>query len=527
MRVPWPLAVLLALPSAGAADLREATSLRATTASEARAWGARIDALAAGGELALARDQDDPDFPARRHLRYEQRAGGRRVFGAELARQVDGRGETLTVFGRLFDGVAGEAAPTVAGPDAARHAEVEMGPLARAQDEPELLYLPLADRTALAWMLHVRVDQRLERFFVDAASGETVLRYDDLPTTAAVGPGTGVWGDAKKVSADARGPGFYADDKLRPAALATFDLRFDGGLAGFALATGILDPAWIAFTSDNHWKDGAVVDAHVYAGYTYDYYFKRLGRRGIDGHDMPMRAVVHFLPRAAGYANAFWDSSHGAVYFGDGDALYNSFSAALDVVAHELTHGVTQFTWNGNYFGESGALNEAFSDVMGTAVEFYRQPAGTARLQADYYLGEDLAFQFNPPVNAVRSMANPGQFCFSPAIGCDADNVSRAYRGSLDNGGIHHNSGIVNQAFYLLVEGGVNRTSGRSAPGLGAANREKAEKIFYRGFTSYLTPSATFSDARAATVQAARELYGPTSGEAAAAAAAWNAVGVE
>src|SRR6266511_2854322 len=175
-----------------------------------------------------------------------------------------------------------------------------------------------------------------------------------LRSAAAVGLGTGVWGDRKKVSADAVGGTFRADDKLRPPALATYDLRYDAGLGNFTLGTGFLDPAWIATSADNTWTDGAVVDAHVYAGYTYDYYFRRHGRHGLDGNDRAVRAVVHFLPRAVGFANAFWDPYHGSIFFGDGDGQFTSFSSALDVVAHELSHGVTQFTWNGVGFGETG-----------------------------------------------------------------------------------------------------------------------------------------------------------------------------
>jgi thermolysin len=121
-------------------------------------------------------------------------------------------------------------------------------------------------------------------------------------------------------------------------------------------------------------------------------------------------------------------------------------------------------------------------------------------------------------------MANPGLFG-------DPDNYSRRYTGPLDadhdNGGVHINSGIANQAFYLLIEGGTNRTSGLRVTGLGAANRAKAEKIFYRGFTLYLTPSATFSAARRATIQAASDLYGSTGTEFQQVQAAWNAVGVQ
>jgi thermolysin len=93
-------------------------------------------------------------------------------------------------------------------------------------------------------------------------------------------------------------------------------------------------------------------------------------------------------------------------------------------------------------------------------------------------------------------MENPSLFCSVTLAQCDPDHYSRRYRGTADNGGVHHNSGVANQAFYLLAEGGVNRTSGRRVTGLGAGGREKAERVFYRGFTTYLTPSATFRDAR-------------------------------
>ena len=267
------------------------------------------------------------------------------------------------------------------------------------------------------------------------------------------------------------------------------------------------------------------MDAHAYAGWTYDYYFKRHGRRGIDGRDLAVRSVTHFVPRSFEFANAFWDPFSNAMFYGDGDREFAAFSGALDVVAHELTHGVTQYTWDGIYEGESGALNEAFSDIMGTGAEFFHQAAGAGRLQADYFLGEDLTFRFDPPRTAVRSMENPALFCSASLGQCDPDHYSRRYRGTADSGGVHHNSGIANQAFYLLAEGGVNRTSGRRVDGLGAGGREKAERIFYRGFTAYLTPSATFRDARAATIRAARDLYGEA--DAAQVAIAWSAVGVE
>jgi thermolysin len=146
---------------------------------------------------------------------------------------------------------------------------------------------------------------------------------------------------------------------------------------------------------------------------------------------------------------------------------------------------------------------------MATGAEFYFQPE-----KADYLAGEDV---FTP--GGLRSLQNPMSFG-------DPDHYSIRYRGSADNGGVHTNSGIANHAFYLAIEGGRHRL-GATVQGVGGANREQIEKVFYRGFTSYLTPTATFAQARAATIQAARDLYQPGSAAETAVTQAWNAVGVE
>jgi thermolysin len=484
---------------------------------------ARVEALVRRGTLTLARVQDDRDFPGRRHLRLDQRVGGVRVFGAQLVQQLDADGRTLSVTGSIAEGLVLDTRPLLTAAQAEREALAASPRGALALGEPELV-VRAAERQ-LAWTLWLRLDHDLERLFVDAATGDMLHRYSDLRTDSSVGLGTGVWGDLKKLPADAADGVFRADDRLRPCPLTTYDMRYDASLSGAALATGSFDASWIAWDADNTWSDGAVVDAHVYAGWTYDYFFKRHGRRGLDDANLAVRSMVHPLSPSFRLANAAYDPFANVMIYGDGDSEFAPFSSALDVVAHELVHGVTYHTWDGIYQGESGALNEAFSDIMGTAVEFFHQPGGTGRLLADYALGEDLAYRFDPSRTAVRSMENPGLYCSASLGACDADHYSKRYLGSADNGGIHHNSGIANQAFYLMAEGGVNRTSGQRVSGLGSGGREKAERIVYRGFTAYLTPSATFRDARAATLRAARELYGEA--EAAQVAAAWSAVGVE
>jgi thermolysin len=192
---------------------------------------------------------------------------------------------------------------------------------------------------------------------------------------------------------------------------------------------------------------------------------------------------------------------------------WNFFSAGLDVVAHELGHGVTEYSSNLTYQGESGALNESYSDILACGAEFYIQPPGEGRLRADYLLGEDVS-SFG-----IRSMAQPTRFG-------DPDHYSVRFTGSADNGGVHSNSGIPNHAFYLAVEGGVNRVSGLAVTGVGAANRPRVEQAFYRAFAFFLPPSADFATARVATVLAAAELFGAASPEAIAIDQAWVAVGV-
>jgi thermolysin len=151
---------------------------------------------------------------------------------------------------------------------------------------------------------------------------------------------------------------------------------------------------------------------------------------------------------------------------------------------------------------------------MGTSIEFFYQPVGSGNLMADYQGGEDVV-----KPGGIRNMSNPA------ATG-DPDHYSRRIITTGDNGGVHLNATIGTHAFYLAIEGGTNRTSGLSVQGVGSANRELMEKVFYRGFTQLMPSNATFATARAATIQAAVDLYGGNSAAAQAVTQAWTAVGV-
>jgi vibriolysin len=207
--------------------------------------------------------------------------------------------------------------------------------------------------------------------------------------------------------------------------------------------------------------------------------------------------------------------------YGDGDGVDSGPLTVLDVVGHELTHAVTEKSSALIYKNESGALNEAMSDVFGAAIEAYRDGAVTGKT---WKIGED-CWTPGTAGDALRYMNDP-------ALAGDYDYYPTRYVGTSDNGGVHWNSGIANLAFYLAVAGGTHPRGKTSnvVPALAADPVESITKgaaIFYRANTAYLGASATFGDARTATAQAAADLYGANSAEVTAINEAWTAVGVK
>lgn len=255
--------------------------------------------------------------------------------------------------------------------------------------------------------------------------------------------------------------------------------------------------------------DVAVDEAYDGAGATYDLYEQVFERNSIDDRGLRLDSTVHFGQK---YDNAFWNGSQ--MVYGDGDGeLFQRFTIAIDVIGHELTHGVTQYEANLIYYGESGALNESFSDVFGSLVK-QRVKNQTAD-QADWLIGEGL---LTPNVKgvALRSMKAPGTAYDDPVLGKDPQPAfyQDRYRGNDDNGGVHINSGIPNYAFYL------------AATEIGGYAWEKAGKIWYVGLRDRLRARADFKRAANTLIKVAGELYGEASKEQTAVRNAWTTVGV-
>ena len=261
--------------------------------------------------------------------------------------------------------------------------------------------------------------------------------------------------------------------------------------------------------------DVAVNEAYDGSGVTYDLYNDVYQRNSIDANGMRLDSTVHYR---TGYDNAFWDGEQ--MVYGDGDEdqpvedrLFNRFTIAIDIIGHELTHGVTQFEAKLQYFQQSGALNESLSDVFGSLVKQYQlQQLASA---ADWIIGAGL---FTSKVNGVgiRSMKAPGTAYDDPVLGKDPQPAHmKDYVNTIsDNGGVHINSGIPNHAFYI------------TAVELGGFAWERAGRIWYVTLRDKLSATSKFQDCAGLTYQVAGELYGAGSIEQQAVKKGWQEVGL-
>jgi Zn-dependent metalloprotease len=262
---------------------------------------------------------------------------------------------------------------------------------------------------------------------------------------------------------------------------------------------------------DDPVDDVAVNEAYDGFGATYAFYWEVFQRDSIDDQGLPLVGVVHY---GENYDNAFWDGQE--MVFGDGDGeVFNRFTIALDVIGHELAHGVTEDEAAIEYSDQPGALNESLSDVAGSMVKQYK--LGQLAADADWLIGAGL---LTADVNgvALRSMKAPGTAYDDPQLGGkdpQPDHMDGYVQTTSDNGGVHINSGIPNHAFYL------------AAIALGGHSWEKAGRIWYEALRDPATTSTPqFADFAATTVQVAARLYGAGGAEAGAVADAWSGVGI-
>ena len=498
------------LQRAVAAPARDGDPRAATARAFLRARRGLLRLEDPDAELVLEREQSDE--LGRSHLRFGQRRHGLEVWPAELLVHLDLRGDVDVVDGAWVPTPAGvSVAPAIAAAEAAARARAGV-PGAQGADvpDPELVIYAPGDRIPrLAWRVFVPASLSEQwRVVVDAQSGELLASWNTVTEGNVPGSGTDlfgasqpldVWFDGASASyylVDTAKPMYDAVHSTPPGANTTF-----GGIVVldaqnqppnsdpqaipplFNLAAPAASGPWLA--------DG--VSAAVNMSHVYDYYHDVLGRSSLDDQGVSMVSAVRV---GVGFFNAFYLSTSNLVVFGDAD----KFAGSLDVVAHELTHGVTANTANLIYQNESGALNEAISDIFGEMVEAHVAGSGP-----DWLVGSRLTS------GALRNEQNPG--ALSTSFGPYPAKKSQYVQTSSDNGGVHINSTIVSHAFYLLAAGLPNA--------IGLAD---ASAIFYRALRFHLVANSQFVDARLACVQSAQELFPSDATRAQAVRDAFDAV---
>lgn len=455
-----------------------------------------VDHLGAVGDESFHLRAERRDDLGQAHFRFDQQLNGLRAVGAQLIVHVDVADGTVTaVNGRFARAEESKAPAGLDGRTALADALAGVGVEGQSLSRPEAIYVAGSDGLwRRAWQGRYRfkatgeksglsgdaADEQVETVVADA-SGRLLARYPDI---------------------------YPIRDRLT--------------YRGFLDKNGIFDFFDTLLCTETSLCNGSPHGpTHANAGDTYDYYLARHGRDSFDGKGASVVSSVGFNT-TTGINNAFWSDQLQTMIFGDGDGVtFSALGTALDVVAHELTHGVTRAESDLIYAGESGALNESLSDIFAAAVEEWRRGPGSHV----YILGEDV---YTPFVfgDALRYMDDPVRDGFSADFYPD-----RNYPGactpssSNDNCGVHSNSGISNLAFNLLAEGGLH-PRGKSTINVQGVGIGPAAKIFYRAQTTYLGPSSDFEDARSATVAAAVDLYGPGSAQVRSVHEAWCAVAV-
>ncbi|MCC7303612.1 MAG: M4 family metallopeptidase [Bacteroidia bacterium] len=360
----------------------------------------------------------------------------------------------------------------------------------------------------LAYRFDIYAHEPMSRrwIFVDAVSGDIIYELDRICHADVNGTANTRYSGTQNIVADQTGPSAYRlRETGRGLGVETYDLN-NGTNYGNAVDFTDTDNNWTTTTN----MDDAAFDAHWGAESTYDYYVQIHNRNGLDNNGMLMRSYVHY---STNYNNAFWNGSE--MTYGDGSNAPGGFTplTAIDVCGHEFTHGVTEFSSNLDYSYESGALNESFSDIFGTTIEFWKKPS-----DCDWLIGSEIVYT---QPGALRSMSNPNAYG-DP----DCYQGTNWYTGSADNGGVHTNSGVQNFWYYLLTTGGTGTNEVGDNYNVTGIGMNDARQIAYRNNAVYLVSTSQYADARTFAIQSAQDLFGSCSQQHISTTNAWFACNV-
>ncbi len=492
---------------------------------QAKQW--IVNELAIDSKMNLVLLREEKDNLGHSHYRFQQTYFGKPIEGAVWIIHAKNN-KVYAMNGLIYKNLTAEKHTVFSEEDALESAKNKIGatqykweiegeekhlrwekndPSATYFPEGELVYVSLdgsfdINTYRLAYKFDIYAQEPLSRseVYVDAISGIVLSQNELIHVVDEPGTAHTAYSGEQGIVANNIGGVFLLRDSTRGGGVNTFNME----------ESTFYEDAVDFEDDDNDWNnvnpelDEYATDAHWGTEVSYDYFFLEHGRNSIDNEGFPLNSYVHYN---SNFTNAFWDGER--MTYGDGGVGFSPL-VSIDISGHEVVHGLTEFTAGLIYMDESGALNESFSDIFGTAVERYGRPDNW-----NWMIGEDIG-------SAFRSMSDPNEL-----------NSPDTYMGNFwaplgggDNGGVHTNSGVQNFWYYLLSEGGEGTNDNDSIYNIEALGMEKASAIAFRNLTVYLTPSSQYADARFFGIQSAIDLYGNCSFEVEQTTNAWYAVGV-
>jgi bacillolysin len=375
----------------------------------------------------------------------------------------------------------------------------------------------------LAWKFNIYAQAPVSRayIYVDAHTGEVVLRDAIIKHAGATGSFATAYSGTRSVATETASGGYRLREYTRGLGIETYNCRKSNSYTT-AIDFKDADNKWTAAEYNNANYDNVAGDAHFGAQATYDYWKTVHARNSFDNAGAKIKSYVHYddtPSTTAGYENAYWNGS--VMTYGDGATRFKPLTS-LDVCGHEIGHAVCEKTANLTYAGESGALNEGFSDCWGASIEKFTVDRLGLTGKSTWDIGEEIT----KAGGALRSMSNPnlyGQPAYYKGNGWVSTTNTAA---SNDYGGVHTNSGVLNYWYYLVAVGKSGTNEGGNAFAVAGIGLTDAAKILYRTESVYLSASSNYAAARTYSIQAATDLFGATSTQAQAVTNAWYAVGV-
>ncbi|HAN17041.1 MAG: hypothetical protein A2X13_05135 [Bacteroidetes bacterium GWC2_33_15] len=362
----------------------------------------------------------------------------------------------------------------------------------------------------LAYKFNIYAAEPVSRayVYVNANTGEVIMKDDIIKTAVATGPADTRYSGSKTINTDSYNGSYRLRDYTRGDGIIIWDMN-EGTSYSAAVDFTDVDNTWSAAEFDNDNKDNIAMEASWAFANIYDYWLNVHGRNSFNNLGGLMNVYVHY---SVAYDNAYWNGS--VFTFGDGSDTYFDALASLDVSAHEHGHGVCTYTSNLTYSYESGALNEAFSDIWGACLEAYAAPEKMV-----WVMGDDI--ERRDGHIGLRILSDP-----------NAEGLPDTYLGDYwytkgtDNGGVHYNNGPFCFWFYLISEGGTGVNDNGDAYTVSPIGIQKAEQIAFRTESVYMTSSSNYAAARTLTIQSAIDLYGAGSNEVIQVTNAMHAIGV-